>query len=49
MNTKEYILNQYKMYPKLELQDILKFIYQSSYGCEHMVTDYAEVKKRIQD
>ena len=34
MNTKEYILNQYKMYPKLELQDILKFIYQSSYGCE---------------
>lgn len=48
MNTKEYIFNQYKMYPKLELQDILKFIYQSSYGCEHLVSDYDAVKKRIE-
>ena len=48
MNTKEYIFNQYKMYPKLELQDILKFIYQSSYGCEHLVSDYDEVKSRIE-
>lgn len=40
MNTKEYILNQFKLYPQLELQDLMKFLYQSSFGCEHLVSDF---------
>ena len=35
MNTKSYILNQFQTYPQLELQDLMKFLYQSSFGCEH--------------
>ena len=26
-------------YPRLQIQDILKYLYQSSFGCEHLVTD----------
>ncbi len=40
------LLEQFSKYPKLQIQDIFKFIYQSAFGCEHMVaslekaTDY---------
>ena len=47
MNTKEYILNQFQTYPKLELQDLMKFLYQSSFGCEHLVSDFSKVKSNI--
>ena len=36
--TKELLINHYKQYPKMEIQDMLKFIFQSSFGCEHMVS-----------
>lgn len=48
MNTKEYILNQFKLYPQLELQDLMKFLYQSSFGCEHLVSDFSTVKSSIE-
>ena len=48
MNTKEYIIDQFKKYPHLEFEDLMKFLYQSSFGCEHLVSDYSIVKKRIQ-
>lgn len=48
MNTKEYILNQFKIYPKLELQDLMKFLYQSCFGCEHLVSDFSKVKSNIE-
>lgn len=48
MNTKEYILNQFKLYPQLELQDLMKFLYQSSFGCEHLVSDFSTVKSNIE-
>ena len=48
MNTKEYILNQFKIYPKLELQDLMKFLYQSCFGCEHLVSDFSTVKSNIE-
>lgn len=44
--TKNLLIKHYKKYPKLQIQDILKFLFQSSFGCEHMissldfVTDY---------
>ena len=48
MNTKEYIIDQFKKYPHLEFEDLMKFLYQSSFGCEHLVSDFSIVKKRIQ-
>ena len=48
MNTKEYILHQFQTYPQLELQDLMKFLYQSSFGCEHLVSDFSKVKSNIE-
>ena len=36
--TRELLMNHYKQYPKMEIQDMLKYIFQSSFGCEHMVS-----------
>lgn len=48
MNTKSQILNQFQTYPQLELQDLMKFLYQSSFGCEHLLSNPDTVKKQIQ-
>ena len=48
MNTKEHIISHISKYPLLELQDILKFLHQSSFGCEHMVSSLESAKERIQ-
>lgn len=37
--TREKILNHISRFPRLEIQDLRKFIYQSSYGPEHMISD----------
>ena len=47
MKTEEYILEQYKRYPKSILQDYLKFLYQSSFGCEHFVQDTNQVSQYL--
>ena len=36
--TKNAILNHFKRYPKMQLQDLFKFLHQSSFGCEHFVS-----------
>ena len=36
--TRLLILEQYNKYPQMEVSDLFKFLYQSSFGCEHMVT-----------
>lgn len=36
--TRKLLINHYQRYPELQIQDIFKFIYQSSFGCEHMVS-----------
>lgn len=36
---KDIILENYFKYPKLQIQDIIKLIYQSSFGCEHLLID----------
>ncbi len=38
MSTKELLISHYHAYPKLEVADILKFIFQSAFGCEHLVS-----------
>lgn len=36
--TRELLISHYKTYPKLQIQDILKFLFQSAFGCEHMMS-----------
>lgn len=36
--TKELLIGHYEQFPELQIQDIFKYIYQSAFGCEHMVT-----------
>lgn len=33
------LLRHYEEYPAMETQDIFKFLFQSAFGCEHLVTD----------
>lgn len=37
--TRGRLLEHYRCYPSLELEDILKFLFQSSFGCEHLLAD----------
>lgn len=36
--TEKLLLMHCKKYPALQIQDLFKYLYQSSYGCEHMVS-----------
>ena len=36
--TRELLIDHYNTYPRLEVSDIFKFIFQSAYGCEHLVS-----------
>ena len=36
--TRNLLLLHVRKYPNLEIRDILKFLHQSSFGCEHMVS-----------
>ena len=46
--TKKLILNHAKRYPKLKSQDIFKFLFQSAFGCEHLVSDKERVISYIE-
>ena len=35
--TYQAILNQLRRYPDMEIQDLLKFLHQSTFGCGHMI------------
>lgn len=37
--TRNLLLMHYQKYPRLQIRDILKYLYQSSFGCEHFATD----------
>ena len=36
--TRTIILEHYRKYPLMEIADLFKFLFQSSFGCEHMVS-----------
>lgn len=36
-NTRELLLAHYRKYPILQIRDVFKFLFQSVFGCEHMV------------
>lgn len=37
--TKNFLINYCKSYPKLQPQDVFKYLFQSCFGCEHLVSD----------
>ena len=37
--TKALLIKHCKAFPKLRTQDVFKYIFQSAFGCEHMVSD----------
>lgn len=38
-----------RLYPRLEARDLFKLIYQSAYGCEHLLSDKDGVIRRIDE
>ncbi len=39
--TRTLLLEHYRKYPLLQAEDIFKYLFQSAFGCEHLVSDYA--------
>ncbi len=39
--TRELLLKHYQKYPLLQAEDIFKYLFQSAFGCEHLVSDHA--------
>ena len=35
--TQKLLISHYQSYPKLQIEDVFKFLFQSSFGCEHLV------------
>ncbi|MBQ9929667.1 MAG: hypothetical protein IJO72_02670 [Oscillospiraceae bacterium] len=46
--TKELLIQHVRAYPRLQIQDIFKFIHQSAFGCEHLVTSLENATARIE-
>ena len=36
--TRKLLLKHYTTYPKMQITDLFKFLHQSSFGCEHMIS-----------
>ncbi len=45
--TRENLLKHYQKYPLLQVEDMFKYIYQSSFGCEHLLSDENSVLNSI--
>ncbi len=45
--TRKALRQQCEKYPKLAVTDLFKFLYQSSFGCEHLISDIAAAKAYI--
>ncbi len=43
------LMDHCNSYPLMQIRDIFKFIFQSSYGCEHMVADPTRAAEMIRD
>lgn len=45
--TRELLIRHAQTYPSLEIQDIFKYLFHSSFGCEHLVSDESAVLDHI--
>ncbi len=46
--TKSLVLSHFEKYPLLQIQDLFKFLHQSTFGCEHAVDHVEAVLERIE-
>lgn len=37
--TRTNLIEHYKLYPNLQAEDVFKYLFQSAFGCEHLVSD----------
>ncbi len=47
--TRKLLTEHYAKYPQLQIRDVFKFLYQSSFGCEHMVDSSEAATERIRN
>ena len=47
--TTERLLAHYHEHPKMNVQDLCKYLHQSTFGCEHLVTDEQAAMDRIRE
>ena len=47
LNTKCMLTEHFGKYPRMEIMDIFKYLFQSSFGCEHLVSNEAVVIEYI--
>ncbi len=45
--TRELLIKHFEKYPELRAEDIFKFIFQSAFGCEHLVSNEAAALEYI--
>ena len=45
--TYKLLLSHYNSHKKMEIQDIFKYLYQSTFGCEHMISSKDAVIRKI--
>ncbi len=45
--TRKRLIAHYQAYPKLEAEDIFKYLFQSAFGCEHLVSSEDAAKEYI--
>ncbi|MBE6582916.1 MAG: hypothetical protein E7648_06610 [Ruminococcaceae bacterium] len=46
--TKDLLISHYRKYPELKIQDLFKFIFHSSFGCDHLVSSFDNAVSYIQ-
>lgn len=46
--TRNLLIKHYNTYPEMQVRDIFKFLYQSTFGCEHLVSNSDGVKEYIE-
>ena len=47
--TRKLLLSHYQTYPLLQIQDVFKFLFQSAFGCEHMLSSLETAINYIQE
>lgn len=47
--TRKLLIKHNQTYPKLQIQDVFKFLYQSAFGCEHFVASVDTATRLIEE
>ena len=47
--TKKLLMEQYDAYPAMQIRDVFKFLHQSAFGCEHLVSSLEKAVSYIKE